>query len=144
MLRTFPVAPEAEEEQESEEEAAEGLFGGLGGDRLPPGLGGATPVGRRAERAAGLVSTVTHEALRLALRPLVPLLQEVHNTVASVPDRPDEVSVDFGVRFGSDLKLGIVGNKAEANLNVSATWRLTDGGGGAGAASQPHRPAGAE
>ncbi|WP_406193145.1 hypothetical protein OH807_02235 [Kitasatospora sp. NBC_01560] len=120
LLRTFPV--HAEQKAENEGDAGGSA---LGGDRLPPGLGGAQPVGGRRERAAARVSALTHNALRLALRPLVPLLQEVHHTVASVPDRPDEVTVDFGVQFGSDLKLGIVGAGGQSSLTVSATWKLT-------------------
>ena len=90
---------------------------------LPPGLGGARPVGREAKEPAK-VTRLAQDALRSALRPLVPLLQEVHSTMASVPYRPHEVSVEFGVVFGSDLKLGIVSGNGEASLTVSATWQL--------------------
>jgi hypothetical protein len=106
LLHTFPVA------------AAESQ----GQHGLPPGLGGAVPVGRAADR----LTPLAHEALRTALRPLVPLLQEVHDTVTAVPDRPQEIAVQFGVRFGSDLKLAVVGGSAEASLTVSATWKLPD------------------
>ncbi|GAB2701967.1 hypothetical protein GCM10010442_20110 [Kitasatospora kifunensis] len=74
----------------------------------------------------GRVARVTQDALRASLSPLVPLLQQVHDTVALVPQRPHEVSVEFGVRFGSDLKLGIVGGNGEASMKISATWQLSD------------------
>ncbi|WP_045304993.1 CU044_2847 family protein [Saccharothrix sp. ST-888] len=129
MLRAFP-APQQQAEAEKEPEPAPMMP--LGG--LPPGLAGGRPVGRRSEddqpaedgeqQRARRVTRLAQGSLRAALRPLVPLLQEVHDTVAEVPDRPDTVSVEFGVRFGSDLKLGIVGGSGESSLQVSATWQL--------------------
>lgn len=65
------------------------------------------------------------DTLRAALRPLGPLLQEVHDAVASSERAPDEVSVEFGVQIGQDLKLGIVGSNGQASMKVSATWRLS-------------------
>ncbi|WP_246213912.1 CU044_2847 family protein [Kitasatospora viridis] len=93
-------------------------------DLLPPGLAGGRPVSRGPGEQPGRVAKVTQDALRAALSPLVPLLQEVHDTVAQVPQPPHEVSVEFGVRFGADLKLGIVGGSGEASMKVSATWQL--------------------
>ncbi|MGW2396419.1 CU044_2847 family protein [Kitasatospora sp. NPDC001664] len=110
LLRTFPVTSAAPAEPAPA--------------NLPPGLGGGTPVGRRAEELGERLTALGEGALRTALSPLVPLLQQVHDTVASVPSRPHEVSVEFGVQLGADLKLGVVGGSAEASLTVSATWQL--------------------
>lgn len=87
-------------------------------DDLPEGMGTVVPVasGRRA------VAEFTAGALRLALSPLGPLLQEVHDVVRAVPQPPSEVSVAFGVQVGQDLKLGIVGGSGQAHLTVTATW----------------------
>ncbi len=88
-------------------------------DDLPEGMGRAAPVaaGGRAvvDFAAG--------ALRGALRPLGPLLQEVHSAATAVPEPPTELSVTFGVQVGQDLKLGIVGGTAQAHLTVTASWK---------------------
>ncbi|MFB7665493.1 CU044_2847 family protein [Kitasatospora sp. NPDC056138] len=130
MLRAFPASQQqAEAAEEPEPEPAPAPAGGL-----PPGLAGGRAVGRQSEddrsdedgeqQRARRVTRLAQGSLRAALRPLVPLLQEVHDTVAEVPDRPDTVSVEFGVRFGSDLKLGIVGGSGESSLQVSATWQL--------------------
>jgi hypothetical protein len=59
------------------------------------------PAGRGAQAAAALAT----DTLRAVLRPLGPLLQEVHDAVAAAPDRPQEINV----QVGQDLKLGIVG-----------------------------------
>ncbi|MFD7733804.1 CU044_2847 family protein [Kitasatospora phosalacinea] len=94
-------------------------------DELPEGYGGAVPVAAPA-RVLHQAAELSRDALRLALSPLRPLLQEVHDTLVAVPDRPQEFSVEFGVQLGADLKLGIVGGSAEASLTVSATWKLPD------------------
>ncbi|RKE21837.1 CU044_2847 family protein [Streptomyces sp. TLI_171] len=115
-VRTYPVPAAAAAPQSAllDEEG-----------ELPPGYGGAAPVGIPA-RAAHQVAELSREALRIALSPLGPLLQEVHDTLAAVPNRPHEISVEFGVQLGSDLKLGIVGGSAEASLTIAASWRLAD------------------
>ncbi|MFD8478316.1 CU044_2847 family protein [Kitasatospora sp. NPDC059673] len=105
-LRVFPVDAERERPP---------------GARRPPDLAGGEAVSSGAGRRT---AALAQDALRTALRPLVPLLQEVHDTVTAVPSRPQEVAVEFGVQFGADLKLGIVGGTAEASLTISATWKL--------------------
>ncbi|WP_063750250.1 CU044_2847 family protein [Kitasatospora cheerisanensis] len=115
MLRVFPIGPGAARPADGKEQAEDADWG------RPPDLVGAVPV---SSGAGARTAALARDALRLALKPLVPLLQEVHDTVAAVPARPDEVSVEFGVQFGADLKLGIVGGKAEATMTVSATWKL--------------------
>ncbi|WP_344635566.1 CU044_2847 family protein [Kitasatospora cystarginea] len=142
MLHAFPATEPAAEPAPAPVPAPAPQGG------LPPGMAGGRAVGRDTEgersqedgeRRAGRVTRLAQGSLRSALRPLVPLLQEVHDTVAGVPDRPDTVSVEFGVRFGTDLKLAVVGGSGESSLKVSATWQLapqpatggTDGAGGA-------------
>ncbi|MCQ4043085.1 CU044_2847 family protein [Streptantibioticus rubrisoli] len=86
---------------------------------LPDGISGAVPVGR-----AGAASELTSEALRFTLRPLGPLLQEVHDSVSAIKNPPQEISVEFGVQIGQDLKLGIVGARGRASLTVTASWQV--------------------
>ncbi|MER6073623.1 CU044_2847 family protein [Streptomyces sp. NPDC001817] len=89
------------------------------GQESVPGFGRSRPVARGAR-----VVAAAEGALNALLAPLVPLLQRVHDTVAAVPDAPDELSVGFGVRVGSDLKLSIVGATGEATMTINANWRL--------------------
>ncbi|MGY0057348.1 CU044_2847 family protein [Streptomyces sp. LZ34] len=105
-LAPVGVAPSSE---------AGGPPGGIGG------VGGVTAVGRRSRAAAALAQ----EGLRAVLRPLGPLLQEVHDAVRAVPNPPHEINVQFGVQVGQDYKLGIVGANGQASLTVSATWQLS-------------------
>ncbi|MGW2725515.1 CU044_2847 family protein [Streptomyces sp. NPDC001492] len=73
------------------------------------------------------VSRATRGALRIALRPLVPVLESVRQTTDGLAQQPDEVSVEVGVRITDDLRLGIVGIKGEASLVVKATWKSSAG-----------------
>ncbi|MCF2126193.1 phage tail protein [Strepomyces sp. STD 3.1] len=88
-------------------------------DDLPDGMGRAVPVARKR----GSVAQFATGALRGALSPLGPLIQEVHDAATDVPDPPTELSVTFGVQVGQDLKLGIVGGTGTAHLTVTASWR---------------------
>ncbi|MFJ9179174.1 CU044_2847 family protein [Streptomyces sp. NPDC102360] len=88
------------------------------GNGLPGGVDGVSPIGR-GNRAVAIAT----DTLRTVLRPLGPLIQEVHAAVSTAHDQPEEITVQFGVQIGQDLKLGIVGAGTQANLSVSATWR---------------------
>ncbi|GAA2671029.1 CU044_2847 family protein [Streptomyces lunalinharesii] len=89
---------------------AEGFWG-----RTAPETAGAHGGGRAAAEAVAALHTV--------LRPLGPLLQEVHDAVTAAERPPDEVSVQFGVQVGQDLKLGVVAGSGRASLTITATWR---------------------
>ncbi len=86
---------------------------------LPEGMGRAVPVGAGGRA----VASFSVGALRGALKPVGPLLQEVHDAVVATPEPPTELSVTFGVQVGQDLKLGIVGGNGQAHLTVTANWR---------------------
>lgn len=88
-------------------------------DEPVPGFGASRPVSVGSRVAVAAEST-----LRALLAPLAPLLQQVHDSVSAVPDKPSELSVSFGVRVSQDLKLGIVGAGGEATMTVTAQWRL--------------------
>ncbi|UQA92980.1 CU044_2847 family protein [Streptomyces halobius] len=100
---------------------------------LPDGFGSAQPVSvdGRMSRAV----TRGGEVLEEALRPLGGVLGRIHRSISSGSHRPDEVTVQFGVTLGSDLKLGVFSGKGEASFTVSATWNLGRGTGEQGAVS---------
>ncbi|GAA5614108.1 hypothetical protein Spla01_05302 [Streptomyces platensis] len=86
---------------------------------LPDGMGPTVPVARGGAAAgAGAVA-----AMRTTLRPLGPLLQEIHDAVTASERPPSEMSVQFGVQVGQDLKFGIVGANGHASLTITATWQ---------------------
>ncbi|MFC0598395.1 CU044_2847 family protein [Streptomyces palmae] len=98
----------------------------------PPAEGGITGVSPVS--GASTAATRTTRAARAVLRPLGPLLQEVHEAVSAGAVPPDEISVQFGVQVGQDLKLGIVGANGHASLTISATWRPSAAAQGSAAA----------
>ncbi|REK92032.1 hypothetical protein DY245_01330 [Streptomyces inhibens] len=89
-------------------------------DDLPDGMGPTVPVARGGGAAAGASAVA---AMRSTLRPLGPLLQEIHDAVIASERPPHEMSVQFGVQVGQDLKLGIVGANGHASLTITATWQ---------------------
>ncbi|MEV7241806.1 CU044_2847 family protein [Streptomyces sp. NPDC093248] len=86
---------------------------------LPAEFGTPSPVSRGGNR----VTAAAADALRATLRPLGPLLDEVHDAVRGAENPPETFTVGFGIEVGKDLKLGIVGLKGSATMTVSATWR---------------------
>lgn len=91
---------------------------------LPAGFGSAQPVSVNGRAAQAL--TRGGEALTEALRPLGGVLGGIHRSFAQFAQRPDEVTVEFGVTLGSDLSLGVFSGKGEASFTVSATWNLNN------------------
>ncbi|MFF3604153.1 CU044_2847 family protein [Streptomyces sp. NPDC002463] len=104
---------------------------------LPAGFGSARPVSADGRAAQAL--TRGGEALTQALRPLGGVLGGIHRSFSQFAQRPDEVTVEFGVTLGSDLSLGVFSGSGEASFTVSATWNLVDraGAAGAGGSDQP-------
>ncbi|MFD4022293.1 CU044_2847 family protein [Streptomyces sp. NPDC058576] len=74
-------------------------------------------------------AAIAVDVLRNTLKPLGPLVQEVHDAVSAGPTPPNEVAVTFGVQLGQDLKLGIVNGNGQAHLTVTATWKPGDDAG---------------
>lgn len=88
-------------------------------EAFPDGIGPLVPVARRGQAVAAVAADV----LRTTLKPLGPLVQEVHDEVSAGPTPPTEVVVTFGVQLGQDLKLGVVSGNGQAHLTVTATWK---------------------
>jgi NTP-dependent ternary system trypsin peptidase co-occuring protein len=91
---------------------------------LPEGFGNAQPVSvdGRVTQALSRGGAVLTEALR----PLGGVLGGIHQSFTQFAQRPDEVTVEFGVTLGSDLSLGVFSGSGEASFTVSATWNLGD------------------
>ncbi|MET9661931.1 CU044_2847 family protein [Streptomyces sp. NPDC006510] len=124
------LAPEA---GRSAAERADGSDPGSGEELdLPAGFGTARPVSADGRAAQAL--SRGGQALTDALRPLGGVLGGIHRSFSQFPQRPDEVTVEFGVTLGSDLSLGVFSGSGEASFTVSATWNLADGGASANSA----------
>ncbi|HEX5120186.1 MAG TPA: CU044_2847 family protein [Pseudonocardiaceae bacterium] len=93
-----------------------------------PGQGSGADVPEGSDPVAvgrpGRVVVQAGRTLRQVLRPLVPVLHAVHETVSTMESHPNEVTVELGVKLTQDLRLGIVSAGGEASMVVSAKWTL--------------------
>lgn len=62
-------------------------------------------------------------------------IDRIRNAAASalrrlqdMPSRPDEVSLEFGMRFNAEFGAVIAKSQGEAQLNVTMTWRADRAG----------------
>ncbi|MFG2136140.1 CU044_2847 family protein [Streptomyces sp. NPDC048650] len=100
---------------------------------LPDAFGSAEPVS--VDSRVGRALTRGGEALEEALRPLGGVLAQIHRSISAGSHRPDEVTVEFGVTLGSDLRLGVFSGKGDASFKISAKWNLGSGAGEPGGAT---------
>lgn len=107
---------------------------------LPEGFGVARPVSADGRAAQAL--TRGGQALTDALRPLGGVLGGIHRSFTGFAQRPDEVTVEFGVTLGSDLSLGVFSGSGQASFTVSATWNLAGATADAAQAAPGTDPAG--
>ncbi|MGW1374600.1 CU044_2847 family protein [Streptomyces sp. NPDC002446] len=125
-----PAAGAPSGEGRSAHTAEDGADGGL---ELPDAFGSAQPVS--VDGRMGRALTRGGQVLEEALRPLGGVLGQIHRSISSGAHRPDEVTVEFGVTLGSDLRLGVFSGNGEASFKVSATWNLTQDTGEPGGAA---------
>lgn len=121
-LHLNPVPDSVEALEQHEQPADGGAGSGADGLELPEGFGKAKPVSVDGRAAQALSRSGT--ALTDALRPLGGVLDSIHQSFSRFAQRPDEVTVEFGVTLGTDLSLGVFSGSGEASFTVSATWDL--------------------
>jgi len=102
---------------------------------LPADFGSAQPVSVSGRAAQAL--TRGGEALADALRPLGGVLNGIHRSFAETAQRPNEVTVEFGVTLGSDFSLGVFSGNGDASFTVSATWNFADSPGSSPVPGEP-------
>ncbi|MEU9113714.1 CU044_2847 family protein [Streptomyces sp. NPDC048483] len=100
---------------------------------LPDAFGSAQPVSVDSRISRALARS--GRTLEEALRPLGGVLGQIHRSISTGSHRPDEVTVEFGVTLGSDLRLGVFAGKGDASFKVSAKWNLGSGAGEPGGAA---------
>ena len=83
-----------------------------------PSVGAVSRIGDTVEKAGRTLAEV--------LRPLIPVLDSVHQTVSKASQPPDEITVELGLKLSSELHLVLVGGNGETGLTVSAKWNLRD------------------
>src|SRR5215475_7324002 len=71
----------------------------------------------------GQAATQVIETLEKALSHVRSTADVVIAQLRSIPQTPDEVSIEFGIRFGAKGTVYIAGGEAEANFKVALKWK---------------------
>jgi Trypsin-co-occurring domain 1 len=74
-------------------------------------------------RAAGQVIEQVSQTLEEALGHVRSTADVVITQLCAIPQTPDEVSVEFGIKFGAKGSVYIAGGEAEANFKVALKWK---------------------
>ncbi len=65
--------------------------------------------------------------MQAAVSRLTPAAQAFVDAFTHLPNRPNEVSVNFGVELSAEAGAIIASTAAKANFSVTITWRSADG-----------------
>ena len=71
---------------------------------------------------AGRVVTVAQQSLHKALDPIRPITQSVLDKLRDMPQAPDRLSVEFGVKLSAETGVIIARGTTEANFTVRVEW----------------------
>jgi alkanesulfonate monooxygenase SsuD/methylene tetrahydromethanopterin reductase-like flavin-dependent oxidoreductase (luciferase family) len=76
----------------------------------------------RVARPGEVVATAT-ESFQAALARFRPMASAVVKQLRELADRPEEISVEFGLKLTADAGMVIAKTGGEANFKVSLVWR---------------------
>jgi Trypsin-co-occurring domain 1 len=79
---------------------------------------GMRPAARPAEIAAAAA-----QSLQAALEPIEPLVRTVAARLRQLPESPDEVTVEFGVKLGAEAGIVLARAAVDAQLQLKLTWK---------------------
>jgi Trypsin-co-occurring domain 1 len=74
-------------------------------------------------RAAAQVIERVSQTLEEALSHVRSTADVVITQLCAIPQAPEEVSVEFGIKFGAKGSVYIAGGEAEANFKVALKWK---------------------
>lgn len=70
----------------------------------------------------GALVTEAGETLERALSQLGPVVRGIVSQIRNVADAPDELEVEFNIRFSADASLIIARSGAEATFRIALRW----------------------
>ncbi|MFJ5064382.1 CU044_2847 family protein [Streptomyces nigra] len=79
---------------------------------------------RPADDAAGAADT-----LRAAVDRVRPAVQDIVDSLRSMPRRPDRITLEFGVKVTAEAGVVVARSTAEAHFTVGVEWDTTGGTG---------------
>ena len=76
----------------------------------------------RSARPGEVVATAT-KSFDAALERLQPMAQTLITRLQDLGERPDEISIQFGLKMTIDAGLVVAHSSGEANFNVTLQWK---------------------
>jgi hypothetical protein len=77
----------------------------------------------RATRRSDQVLRSTRESLESAMDVIQPAAEAVMRKIREIPIKPDEVTVEFGVKLSLAAGAIIASTSTEGNFKIAVTWR---------------------
>ena len=71
----------------------------------------------------GEVAAALDETFQAALARLQPMTQAIVGKLREIAERPDVISVEFGIKLSADAGLVVAHTSGEANFRVNLRWR---------------------
>jgi hypothetical protein len=75
----------------------------------------------------GEIAAQVKESFESALAPVTPAAEALIARLSGLSERPDEVTVEFGIKLTGTLNAIIASSAGEANISVKLTWRAAPG-----------------
>ncbi|MGW7659419.1 CU044_2847 family protein [Streptomyces sp. NPDC054756] len=69
------------------------------------------------------------DTLRAAVDRVRPAVQDILDSLRSMPRRPDRITLEFGVKVTAEAGVVVARSAAEAHFSVGVEWETTEGGG---------------
>ncbi|GGW59264.1 hypothetical protein GCM10010503_40560 [Streptomyces lucensis JCM 4490] len=95
-------------------------------DGLPPHGDAYEPVSRRRGNAPAAAA----DTLRQAVDRVRPAVQDVLASLRAMPETPDRVCLEFGVKLSADAGIVLARAATEAHFKVALEWESQSGGTG--------------
>ena len=74
---------------------------------------------------AGEVIAKAGQTLEAALERIKPAASAIIATISSLPEAPDEVAVEFGLKVTGKAEMIVASAGVEANYKITLTWKKT-------------------
>jgi Trypsin-co-occurring domain 1 len=84
--------------------------------------GGLRPVGLFSSKKQPELAEKSNEAVNKAMNTIKNMATRVHSTVQTIENRPENVEVEFGIKFDAEVGVIVAKVTAEASMTVKMIW----------------------
>lgn len=86
------------------------------------GEGGLRPVGLFSHKNQTELAEKSNRAVDSAMNTVKNMAQRVHSTVQRIENRPNNVEVEFGIKFDAEIGVIVAKARGEASMVVKLRW----------------------